>query len=61
MDRSTDTLAASAAALAHGGDLDQTLSTLLGAAAGATGALRWVPRSWRIPIGPGCSSQRRWE
>lgn len=40
MDRSTDTLVASAAALAHGGDLDQTLSTLLGAAAGATGAAR---------------------
>jgi diguanylate cyclase (GGDEF)-like protein len=38
MDRPTDTLAVSAAALAHGGDLDQTLSTLLGAAAGATGA-----------------------
>jgi diguanylate cyclase (GGDEF)-like protein len=38
MDRSTDTLATSAAALAHGGDLDQTLSALLGAAAGATGA-----------------------
>ncbi len=38
MDRSTDTLAASAAALAHGGDLDQMLTALLGAAAGATGA-----------------------
>jgi diguanylate cyclase (GGDEF)-like protein len=38
MDRSTNTLAASAAALAHGGDLDQTLATLLGAAAGATDA-----------------------
>ena len=38
MDRPTDTLATSAAALAHGGDLDQTLSALLGAAAGATGA-----------------------
>jgi diguanylate cyclase (GGDEF)-like protein len=37
MDRSTDTLATSAAALAHGGDLDQTLSALLGAAAAATG------------------------
>src|SRR5450755_4632276 len=37
MDRSTDTLATSAAALAHGGDLDKTLSALLGAAAAATG------------------------
>jgi diguanylate cyclase (GGDEF)-like protein len=37
MDRSTDTLAASAAALAHGGDLDKTLSALLGSAAAATG------------------------
>ncbi len=36
MDRSTDTLATSAAALAHGGDLDQTLSALLAAAATAT-------------------------
>lgn len=38
MDRLTDTLATSAAALAHGGELDQTLSALLAAAAGATGA-----------------------
>jgi len=38
MDQLTDTLATSAAALAHGGELDQTLSALLGAAAGATGA-----------------------
>jgi diguanylate cyclase (GGDEF)-like protein len=38
MDRSTDTLATSAAALAHGGDLDQTLAALLRAAAEATGA-----------------------
>ncbi len=37
MDRSTDTLATSAAALAHGGDLDQTLAVLLGAATAATG------------------------
>ncbi|HEY2888857.1 MAG TPA: GGDEF domain-containing protein [Candidatus Limnocylindrales bacterium] len=37
MDRSTDTLATSAAALAHGGDLDKTLSALLEAAAAATG------------------------
>ncbi|MGH2465809.1 MAG: GGDEF domain-containing protein [Candidatus Limnocylindrales bacterium] len=36
MDRSTDTLAASAAALAHGGDLDKTLTALLGAATAAT-------------------------
>ncbi len=37
MDRSTEALATSAAALAHGGDLDQTLSALLAAAAAATG------------------------
>jgi diguanylate cyclase (GGDEF)-like protein len=37
MDRSTDTLATSAAALAHGGDLDKTLSALLGAGVAATG------------------------
>jgi diguanylate cyclase (GGDEF)-like protein len=39
MDRTTATLATSAAALAHAGGLDQTLSALLGAAAEATGAL----------------------
>ena len=38
MDRSIETLATSATALANGGDLDQTLSTLLGAAGAATGA-----------------------
>jgi diguanylate cyclase (GGDEF)-like protein len=37
MDPLTDTLATSAAALAHGGDLDQTLSALLGAAVAASG------------------------
>jgi len=37
MDRSTETLATSAAALAHGGDLDQTLSALLAAASTAVG------------------------
>ncbi len=38
MDRTTEALAASAAALAHGGDLDQTLSALLNAATAATAA-----------------------
>jgi diguanylate cyclase (GGDEF)-like protein len=38
MDPFTQALATSATALAHAGDVDPTLSTLLGAAAGATGA-----------------------